>query len=71
MEEGQNYEIFLHYQAGNYRWVDRVMIASYIDEDKDSYYFSLRPLAGTQEVPKRDVSHIEWTEKQKHLPRRA
>jgi hypothetical protein len=64
MEVGQMYAVTLRYAAGNNRVVERVMRASYLGEgtlgaDAGCALFSLRPLAGTQSVPRDQIVNVE------------
>lgn len=62
MVEGRMYLIRLHYQAGNYQWVDREMCGVYLGESNIGtqlmYAFSLRPKFGTTDVLPRDITGV-------------
>lgn len=59
MENGKTYYVRYHYQAGNGRTVERESIMKFLSEDENEYWFSLRPLAGTQQMPKDWVDSIK------------
>jgi hypothetical protein len=54
LEEGILYRLVYKFQAGNYQWYKKEMWARYMGENEAQsvYEFSLRPLAGTQSMPK-------------------
>lgn len=77
LAEGENYRVLTRFQAGNGRNVERVMVASFIGLERsefgaehDEFLFSLRPRAGTQTIPRRNLIGIKPTTQDKHLPRK-
>lgn len=57
--KGSVYSVKLQYRSGNGRVVIRRMVAAFIDEEPDAYIFDLRPVAGTQSVPRSWVVDAE------------
>lgn len=52
LEEGILYRVVFKQQAGNYQWYKKEMWARFMEEVDIGYLFDLRPLAGTQSIPK-------------------
>lgn len=76
MEPGRNYLVTTNFMSGNGRRYLKQMVATFVAHedtgpDGPQHIFSLRPLAGTQTIPDRDiVGEPEQVEMGVSLPRR-
>lgn len=70
--KGKNYRVVT--MIPGVQRVPREMVASYLGEGTNPYepshVFNLRPLAGTQDIPKTCIISINPTEQDKALPRK-
>lgn len=66
MKQGQRYRIITK-PSGNLK--SREMVFSFLSETESEYSFSARPLAGTQDIPKRDILEMYETDAKIMLPR--
>lgn len=72
MVKGKRYRVTYHEQAGNYRWVTRMMVAQYLGTDHTGEdVFNLRPLAGTTHVDPDSIVSVELTTTVISVPRRV
>lgn len=55
LQNGERY--YIVHQSETQR-KPRVSVMDYMDQNDNSYFFSARPVAGTQEIPKRDVKRV-------------
>lgn len=51
----------VHYRAqlGNYQWWERKFTAKFMGQEGDKVFFSMRPLAGTQDLSAKDIISIQ------------
>lgn len=58
--EGVWYKIIYVTQLGNYQWWEHEMFAKFIgpNTDGDIWYFSLRPIAGTQDFRREMITEL-------------
>lgn len=70
--KGKNYRVVT--MIPGVQRVPREMVASYLGEGTNPYepsrVFNLRPLAGTQDIPKAHILSINPTDQNKALPRK-
>ena len=71
MVVGMKYHVVFKQQGGNYRWYTKEFIGVYmgLQAYNNEYVFSLRPAAGTGNVPVDNVVDMERTEDAVYIPR--
>lgn len=68
MTVGQKYRVIFTYHSGNGRKYTKEMIGIYVGLVRGEPGFSLRPLAGTTEIPAEDIQSAEETDRPVLLP---
>jgi hypothetical protein len=59
LKKGHLYRLVYKLQSGNYRWYKYEATMTYLGPGRFEEFFNLRPLAGTQSLPKNSILEAE------------